>query len=393
MFMKKYLYGVIIFLLLVIPINAFAKEKVVLNLFYSDTCPHCHAEIEYLKTLEGKYKNLEINYYEKDEYKELITLVRQRLDINNSYVPLTVIGTDYLIGFNDDTKNQIVSMINSYNNSSYCDIVSYNGDIAKCISKNKEIYSESEVKDIPFLGTINVKNTSLLLVSMVIGFVDGFNPCAMWVLIFIISLLIEMKDKKKMVILGLIFILSSGIVYLFFMLSWLQVTNSLMSTWFRYIISVVALVAGIINITNFIKTLNSPTGCTVTNKKERKKIVTKIQKILHENKYSLAILGIIALAFSVNLIELACSAGLPALFVAILGMNDLNSFQYVLYIAIYIFFFLIDDIVVFLIATFTFKLTAISNKYNKYSHLIGGIICLLIAILLAFFPSIIMFNF
>ena len=74
-------------------------------------------------------------------------------------------------------------------------------------------------------------------------------------------------------------------------------------------------------------------------------------------------------------------------------MNDLNTLQYAFYIFIYILFFLIDDIIVFLIATLTFKMTAISNKFNKYSHLIGGIICLVIAILLAFFPGIIMFSF
>lgn len=99
------------------------------------------------------------------------------------------------------------------------------------------------------------------------------------------------------------------------------------------------------------------------------------------------------LAFIVNLIELACSAGLPLLFTQILAINDLSKFMYALNIGIYIFFFLIDDLIIFIIAMITFKVTGISTKYTKYSHLIGGIIMLLISILMIFKPEWLMFNF
>lgn len=393
--MKKILI-ILLTLLCFLPVNTLAKKdnKVKLYLFYSDTCPHCKAEINYLNSIKNKYKDVEFIFYNKDTETELLSNVRKKLNIDNSYTPLTVVGTYHIIGFSEDTKKEIKRALNEYLNvNSFCDITNTK-DAKKCIDKNKDIDKniKSDIRVVPFLGEVNVKTTSLALIAAVIGFVDGFNPCAMWVLIFIISLLIEMKDKKKMIVLGLTFILSSGLVYVFFMLSWLKLTNSLMSTWFRYIIAIVALVAGIINLRNYIKTRKSETGCTVTNKKERKKIVARVQKIIHENNFFIAIIGIILLAFSVNLIELACSAGLPTFFITILGMNDLNVMQYALYIFIYILFFLIDDIVIFLIATLTFKITAISNKYNKYSHLVGGIICLIIGILLAFFPSIIMFN-
>ena len=106
-----------------------------------------------------------------------------------------------------------------------------------------------------------------------------------------------------------------------------------------------------------------------------------------------AILGIIALAISVNVIELACSAGLPLIFTQILAMNNVSMVARVIYILIYILFFMIDDIIVFIIAMATFKITGISTKYTKYSHLIGGIIMLIIGILMIFKPSWIMFNF
>jgi len=112
-----------------------------------------------------------------------------------------------------------------------------------------------------------------------------------------------------------------------------------------------------------------------------------------EKYFFLAILGIMGLAFMVNLIELACSAGLPLLFTQILAINNLSTFMYGLNIFIYILFFLFDDLIIFTIAMITFKVTGISTKYTKYSHLIGGIIMLLIAILMIFKPDWLMFNF
>jgi len=391
--MKKIL-GVFLFLLIVvIPFNVFAKDKVTLNLFYSKTCPHCHEEMDYLNSIKDDYPYLEINYYEKDDYPDLLKKVRKDLDIDNSYVPLTIVGTDYFIGFSASHKTEIIDMIEAYKDKDYCDIVNDDTKKTTCFRKNDGIYKESEYKDIPIIGKVNVKETSLFFIALIIGLVDGFNPCAMWVLIFLISLLIDMKDKKKMVTLGMIFLVSSALVYLFFMLAWLKVTNSLMSTWFRYIIALVAIIAGTINLRSYLKTRKSDVGCTVTKKEDRKKIMVRAKKALNENKFILSVLGIIALAFSVNLVELACSAGLPTFFITILGMNDLSSFEYAIYILVYILAFMIDDIIVFLIATFTFKVSGISNKYTKYSHLIGGLICLIIGILLAFFPNIIMFNF
>ena len=107
----------------------------------------------------------------------------------------------------------------------------------------------------------------------------------------------------------------------------------------------------------------------------------------------MAIIGIIILAASVNIIELMCSVGIPLLFTQILAMNNLSAGSYALYMFIYIFFFLIDDIVIFALAMITHKVTGISTKYNKYSHLIAGIIILLIGLLLLINPSILMFNF
>ena len=372
--MKK-IWILLIALLCFLPINVLAKDnnKVTLYLFHRDSCPHCKAEIKYLESIRDKYDYLEIIEYEVSENKDLYQNIINKLDSSDK-TPLTIIGSKVIVGFADNTKSEITRSIETYHKyDDYCNLVTTNKSYKECQKQNKEIDDQilSDINKIPFLGEVNVKTTSLFLIAAIIGLVDGFNPCAMWVLIFLISLLIEMKDKKKMVLLGLAFILTSGLIYAFFMVSWLKITNTLMSTWFRYFIAIVALVAGIINVRNYLKTRKSETGCVVTKKEDRKKIVGRIQKIIHENNFFLALVGIIILACSVNLIELACSSALPTFFITILGMNDLNTIQYAFYIFIYILFFLLDDIIVFLVATLTFKMAAISNKYNKYSHLIG----------------------
>ena len=231
--------------------------------------------------------------------------------------------------------------------------------------------------------------------SIVIGFVDGFNPCAMWVLLFLIGMLFNMKDKKKMWILGIVFLTTSALVYLAIMLAWLKVAISFnTSSILKLLIALVALIAGTINIRSYIRERNKKDdGCEVVDEKKRKKIFSRIKKITTEKKFILSIVGIMALAISVNLVELACSAGLPLIFTQVLAFNNLNFLQYGFYMFLYILFFLMDDIVVFAIAMKTMNIKGISSKYGKYSHLIGGILMLLIGLLMIFKPEWLMFNF
>ena len=107
----------------------------------------------------------------------------------------------------------------------------------------------------------------------------------------------------------------------------------------------------------------------------------------------MALFGVIGLAISVNLVELACSAGLPLVFTELLALNDVSSMAKFWYVLLYIFFFLIDDLIVFIIAMFTMKITGITTKYNQYSHLLGGVIMLLIGVLLLLKPEWLMFQF
>jgi hypothetical protein len=276
-----------------------------------------------------------------------------------------------------DPVGEMLGIISSSGTLTYDDLVS--GEHHKIIN-------------IPFIGEVEIQKLSLPVLSIVIGTIDGFNPCAMWVLLFLISVLIGMKDKKRMWFLGLTFLITSALIYLVFMLAWLNIVMFIGAIWWvKLLIALTALIGGILNLRAFLKSKEA--GCEVVDEKKRKKLFARIKKFTHQKSFILAMFGVIVLAISVNFIELTCSAGLPVLFTNILALNNLSTIEYTIYFALYILFFLIDDLIVFIIAMATLQLTGLSNKYGKYSHLIGGILMLIIGILLLFKPEWLMFNF
>lgn len=424
--MKKILKFLIVFaVFLLLPVSAKADEKVInIHLFYGNGCPHCAAEEEFLSDYLKDRTDVKLYKYEvwyDSNNQELLSKVQKEMGTTNKNgVPFTVIGKKTIVGYADGvTDEQIKDAINYYLNNDYRDYAGeITGKVKKTEVKEDTTKDESKTEDkkenkiekaddtkdsdqtnenvtVPVLGKINAKKVSLPILAVVLGFVDGFNPCAMWILIFLITMLFNMKDRKKMWILGLTFILTSGIVYLMFMLAWLNLATFISKIAFiRLLIAVIALVVGLINVYKYIDSLKKKDeGCDVVDKKDRKKIMEKIISITHEKKFIIALLGIMVLAASVNIIELMCSIGIPLLFTQILAMNNLSTFSYMIYMFIYIFFFLIDDIVIFVISMVTLKVTGLSTKYTKYSHLVGGIIMLIIGLLLIIKPELLMFNF
>ena len=390
----------VLFLILFIPFGINAEENEIrLYLFHSSSCPHCKAEKEFLDSIKDDYPSLKVIEYEISGNAmnyNFYNKVLKKTGINATGVPFTLIGTDYYVGFDESTgtDKEIKKSIEKFLNGDYVDVIAkIKND--EDISDIKYNVDSSDEKEIPILGKIDSKSVSLPILSIVMGALDGFNPCAMWVLLFLITMLFNMKDKKKMWILGLTFLTTSALVYLLIMLAWLKVAVSFATVkWIRVLIALVALCGGIVNLNGFRKSIQNKTdGCEVVDDKKRKKTFKKIKDIVNEKKFILALVGVITLAVSVNFIELACSAGLPLIFTQVLALNNLSTLEYGIYMLLYILFFLLDDLVVFVIAMFTLNVKGISSKYGKYSHLVGGIIMVLIAVLMLFKPEWLMFNF
>lgn len=403
--MRKVFSYIIIFFcffFLTTSVEALESDKLTLYLFHGDGCPHCASEQEFLENIEKDYANLEVVEYEvwyNEENSSFMNEVKEALDINTNGVPLTIIGESVIVGYSDATSEKIKRAIEYYSNNEYTDVVEKikNGTftdetVVDDFGKEEEKTDKNFLIKLPLFGKINLKKVSISLAAVLIGLVDGFNPCAMWILLFLISVLIGMKDRRKMWVLGLTFLVSSALVYMVIMMSWLNIVIHITtSILIRNIIACIALVGGVVNLCNYFKDKGS--GCSVVDDKKRKRIFAKIKKFTHEKSFALAIVGIIGLAISVNIVELACSAGLPMIFMQLLALNNITGMAAFLYVLVYIFFFLLDDLVIFVIAMITMKVTGISTKYNKYSHLIGGILMLVVGALLILKPEWLMFQF
>lgn len=358
------------------------EEKVNIYFFYGDGCPHCAREEKFLDSLMNKYNDkINIYFYEtwnNADNKNLMLSIKKLMEKNPDYgVPFTVIGDNAYSGYSDATGRKMEA-----NLKEYLEIEDEEGSI---VDESKE--------DIPLLGEVDVRETSILLITIILGFIDGFNPCAMWALLFLINMLFNMKDKKKMLLLGITFLLISGLVYFVSMLGISEIFTFISVPIIRFLIGIVAIVAGIFSFRKYLIARKEEAGCHVVDAKKRKKIFERIRKFTTEKNLFLALVGVSMLAISVNLVELACSTVFPATFASILSINNVTGFLRIVYLLIYTFFYMIDDIVVFVISVCTLNIVTASSKYGKYSSLVGAIIMILIGILLIFKPGWLMFNF
>lgn len=372
--------------------------------FWSHSCPHCSKAEPFLKQLDQDNDQIEVIDFEISQRRNALLLqkVGQYLDVPAQGVPFIVIGDQAVVGYLDDQTQgeQIKKLAENCLQSGQCpDVLAElklelapTPDPASSESKNESTQS-SELTQIklPFIGQLEVADFSLPVLTIIIALVDGFNPCAMWTLLFLISLLLGMQDRRRMWILGTAFIVSSAFVYLLFLTAWL---NLFLFIGFipivRLLIGLVALGAGIYNLYDYCT--NRDGGCKVSNNKRRREIFEKLKAVAQRPQLWLALTGIVMLAFAVNMVELVCSAGLPAIFTQLLAINQLPHWQYPLYLLLYIFIFMVDDLFVFFAAMTTLHMVGIENKYARYSRLIGGVIILIIGILLILKPEILMMG-
>lgn len=379
-----------------------ASNKLNIYLFWGNGCPHCAKEKTFLLKILPDYPTVTLNQYEvyySSNNAELMQKVADKIDVDAGGIPFLIIGDQEFVGYSDGTTDkEIESRIKYCLNNSCPDSVNsiinpFKNDDPKTNKINNPDSNQKKIIKLPIIGEINALSFSLPLLTIFMGALDGFNPCAMWTLLFLISLLLGINNRRRMWVLGVAFITASAFVYFLFMAAWLQLILFLgFIVWVRALIGILAAIGGGYNLKSYLDERNSNGGCKVTSGKKRQLVFAKMKAIAQQNSLWLALGGIILLAFAVNLVELVCSAGFPAVFTQVLSLSHLSSWQYYAYILLYIFFFMIDDIIIFAIAMFTLKATGISTKYGKWSKLIGGILMIIIGLLLIFKPEWLMFG-
>jgi glutaredoxin len=370
-------------------------------LFWTPACPHCAKAKAFLEALAPNEPGIRLRSLElstNEAHDRAFDVLNKHFKIEPPTVPLIVIGDEVFVGFDKDetTGVELLGAIAACQRVRCPDVTG--SIVAREASQlGPDLSMETEGRAahqptlpetiwLPLIGKVPTQSLSLPALTIALGAIDGFNPCAMWVLVFLIGLLVGMKDPVRMWSYGAVFLLTSAIVYFAFMAAWLNVFLLLGAIGIiRMAVGIFAIGAGGYYLWQF---LNNPdAACAVTSPGERQRVMTRFKDALAERSFLAAIAGIVVLAAVVNLIELLCSAGIPAVYTQVLALSELSTSAYFAYLMLYVSVFLLDDIVVFVTAMVTVRATGLAGSYARYSHLIGGLILSGIGLLLIFRPE------
>lgn len=376
--MNKFFFILFLTGILLIPLFSFAdtaskNELPIAYVFYSEECSHCEKELIFLDALKKEIPSLRIQKYEvsrSQANRDLFLKTAGKLGIKNLAVPLTVVGDEYLIGFDnpENSGEAIKKMIK--------------------IGQNEERVNAgtTNMVSLPVFGEIDLKIFSLPFLTLVLGVLDGFNPCSMWSLFVLMSLVIATGSRRKIWLVGGVFIITSAASYFLFMSAWL---NAFMLLEYvkivRVVVGVVAIIAGVVSIREFYKF--QPNVCEVSSPEQQNKIYNRIKNVLKSPGIAAIIVGVMLIAFSVNFVEMLCSLGLPVVYTKALAMYNLAKWKYYAYIGLYVFFYMLDDIIVLLIAGFSMRFLQLNGKYFHWSRLIAGILMFILGAIFIFKPD------
>ena len=401
------------------PVNNISEERVVVAIFWGHGCPHCAEAKPFLEDLANRYEWIDLHEYEvyhNSSNRELWQLVSKAYSTEPMGVPTIFVGDKVFVGFtHSDGSLQYSPAYSAY--IGYANVI--RDEIFKChdescdqplvnllLNREEESREEDEqvslnetnesnenksIMNIPVIGRIDTSKISLPLLTIIIAGLDGFNPCAMWVLTFLLSLLVYTHSRKKMLIVGSIFVITSGVMYFLFMAAWLNFfllvgyVNIL-----RILVGAIAIIAGLINVKDFFWFKK---GVSLTIPESAKpKLIEKMRRVVRTTQLPATILGTIILAVTANAVEGLCTAGFPAIYTRILTLRNLPTFAYYAYLALYNAIYVIPYALIVAIFVITLGARRLTAKEGKILKLISGLLMLILGALLIFRPEALMFG-
>lgn len=365
-----------------------AQNEAEINFFYSPTCPHCKQEKEFLTALERKYPELEIkqfSIFEKENF-ELLKEFHRKYEVaeeDQRWIPVTFTKERYFLGFNEAVAEGIESCIR---------------DCLAAGTGGGEEAAERKLS-LPFFGAIDVSKFSPLALAVILGGLDGFNPCAMVALGFLLAVLVGSGMRKRVFLIGGTFIFVSGFVYLLFMSAWLNLLIVMSHIkLITFLIGVVIILFAIFLLRDYFMGVVCKL-CHVDPKKQgisakfTARLLRRMQQLIHSDRpLPFILLGVAGVGAGINMVELVCSFGFPLAFTKTLTASGFPTFSYYFYLLIYIIFYMLDDFLIFLLAVLTLRITQVSQKYLKVITLISGVSLLILGLIMLFRPEILSFG-
>lgn len=338
------------------------EDKIEILFFSSQTCPHCSAEKEFLKKIEEKYSYITVKEYDFSENLDLLENLYEEYEVakgQRGLVPATFIDAKFFLGFNESIGQEIEKQIQGIESE----------DLSLIIK-------------IPFIGEVDAYQYSLPALAVILGIIDGFNVCSLGALVIILGLVMVLRSRKRILILGGTFILVTALTYGFLIFLWHQFFT-LISPYVKsmeVLIALLSIAGGIYLLREFIKSMREGPTCSSGGIIAR--LSPKVEKIFSNKRNILILFGVVVLfALAITIIEFPCSAFLPMLFASLLAESQLSLGLSISYMALFILFYMLDEIIIFLIAFFTLKIKIVSPKFINFFNLLAALIFLFLGFL------------
>jgi glutaredoxin len=360
--------------------------------FIREGCPHCVRAEAFLEKLKLEQPGLSIVVRDVSEEPAALQRLEQLAErqATAARVPAFFVGGELITGFSDDAgTGQLIrdSLARKRNQSRITAAASCGAEeSAPCKAGAPKPAETPEVFTLDLFGHgIALDEVGLPLFTLAMGLVDGFNPCSMWVLILMISLLAPMRNRYRMLVVAGTFVAVEGMAYFIFMAAWLNLFLLIgLSRASEIVIAVLALTAGAINLKDFLAfgravSLSIPASA-------KPGIYARMRGILQAESLVGAIAGAAVLAVLVQIVELLCTSGFPALYTRILTLKQLDSVSYYGYLLLYDLAYMLDDVIVLAIGAVTLSQRRLKEKEGRWLKLVSGVVMVGLGIYLLLVP-------
>jgi len=341
------------------------RDPPVLEVFTRPGCSHCARASEYVNDLRARRPEVRVIVSDIVADPGARARLRELADRHGTMmaVPTFSVGDHVLVGFDAAaTTGQTIER--------WLD----------------EQHDTLDAVELPLVGQVRVRELGLPMFAVVLGLVDGFNPCAMWVLLFLLSLLVNLQSRRRMAAIGGTFVLVSGVAYYLFMAAWLGMFLLVgVSRWLEAALGLVAVAIGAVHVKDFI----APHRGLSLSIPERAKpaIYARVRRIVYAENLTGALVMTVALAVMVNLVELLCTAGLPAVFTQVLSAHGLSWWEHHAYMLLYIVAYMLDDTAMLAIAIITLSRRKVQARAGRVLKLVSGAAMITLGLLLILRPE------
>lgn len=350
------------------------NPQIFLHFFWSKKCPHCLDALPYLKELDEDNDWLTVKDYQlvgNPEYVEKYQLLAKTLGQEARSVPAFLFCNTMMTGFTPQTTPDLLKAklkgCHKYLQT-HDDLEDY---VEAFISTSQDTIDI----ELPLLGKLTPTSDSLLFITLAIAGVDAFNPCAFFVLMFLLSMMMHTGSRKRMLLVGGVFVFFSALLYFLFMAAWLnlfRVTGQL--EFITVIAAVVAIGVGAINTKEFFRFKK---GISLTIPDSAKPgLYQRVRNLMQASSLYTLILATIGLSFFANLYEFLCTAGFPMVYTRILTLNELTDTQYYLYLALYNIIYVLPLFIIVMVISFTLGSKKLQQQEGRRLKLISGMMML-----------------